>query len=212
MACRFKNLVAVAFLSLPRLPRYRLPGRPPLSPHAAVLRVSLPIRHRGAVYDWLLRFGPGGGAGRSEKLVCWRRRCGSARGSAAGTGEPAGGGGGGDCGVCGARGAIRKRKLLVFEDANSAALRPLLAQVRVKPGKRSQPELAVCGPPRRVLPVWEVVCRRRNGDTPGVHPLTHPGGVPPWDYSKSSFSPIASSSSHALPRIENSAGICKVPT
>lgn len=25
--------------------------------------------------------------------------------------------------------------------------------------ERSQPELAVCGPPRRVLPVWEVVCR-----------------------------------------------------
>lgn len=100
MACRFKNLVAVAFLSPPRLPRYRRPGRPPLSPHAAVLRVRWPIRHRGAAYDWLLLFGPGGGAGRSEKLVCWQRRCGSARGNAAGIGEPAGDGGdgGGDCG------------------------------------------------------------------------------------------------------------------
>lgn len=70
--------------------------------HAAVLQVSRPIRHRDAVYDWLLRFGPRGGAGRPEKLVCWRRRCGSATGlrpglvsrpgkaAAAGTAEPVG--------------------------------------------------------------------------------------------------------------------------
>lgn len=102
MACPFKNLVAVAFLSPPRLPRHRWPGRPSLSSHAAVLRVSLPIHHRAAVYDWLLRFGPRGGAGRPEKLVCWRRPCGSATGSqpglvsrrgvaaAAGTAEPVG--------------------------------------------------------------------------------------------------------------------------
>lgn len=102
IVCPFKNLVAVAFLSPPRLPRHRWPGRPSLSSHTAVLQVSRPIRHRDTVYDWLLGFGPRGGAGRPEKLVCWRRRCGSATGSrpglesrpgtaaAAGTAEPVG--------------------------------------------------------------------------------------------------------------------------
>lgn len=112
MACPFKNLVAVAFLSPPRLPRHRWPGRPSLSSHATVLRVSRPIRHRGAVYDWLLRFGPRGGAGRPEKLVCWQRPCGSATGSrpglvsrpgaaaAAGTAEPVGPHGEDQVGTC----------------------------------------------------------------------------------------------------------------
>jgi hypothetical protein len=78
----FKNVVEVLFLSLPRLPAVPArPGRPPLFSHAATLRVWQPIRRRSPASDWLLRFGPGGGAGRSEKLVCWWRLCRAAPGA-----------------------------------------------------------------------------------------------------------------------------------
>ncbi|EGV97138.1 hypothetical protein I79_017855 [Cricetulus griseus] len=152
-------------------------------------------------------------------------------GRAAGTRELAGGGGGGggssgsggDCGDYVARGAIRKRTLLIFEDANSAALRRRLAKVRMPSEGRAEGlnkgretcGIWSCGPPRGVLPVWEVVYRGRSSDTSGVTPTYPPRCCPPsppWGYSKSPSSPIVLPSSHGLPGPKNYAVVCKAPT
>lgn len=117
----------------------------------------------------------------------------------------------------------RKRTLLIFEDANSAALRRRLAKVRMPSEGRAEGlnkgretcGIWSCGPPRGVLPVWEVVYRGRSSDTSGVTPTYPPRCCPPsppWGYSKSPSSPIVLPSFHGLPGPKNYAVVCKAPT
>jgi hypothetical protein len=119
----------------------------------------------------------------------------------------------------------RKRKLLVFEDANRAALCTHLAKVPAtclylaraeglnqgRVDSRAWP----CGPQHRVLPVWKVVYQGRVVTLPEPYAPTYPGGGRSGRAVASSPPPpppaIPFPSSHALPWRENSAVVCKSP-